>query len=147
MQEAPETIGVFSNECLSSNDDIVVIMLSENNSYMINEVHPDITIRLGDKSKTKGIATRKGNVVKVGISTLTTLGKICDITPAGDFVVRSIHCCCFAAPGDSGSLVVSYNNDADDGVVLGIITRTQNTGRAWCVPNSALYDIDLIKDC
>lgn len=149
MQNPYEKIGVFSRACLSSNDDIAVVMLSESNAYMVNEISPGITIRLDGNPKTEDIVLQKGNVMKVGISTLTTLGKICENIPGGNFVVRTIECCCFAAPGDSGSLVVSYNNDKDteDGIVLGIISKVHNDGRAYCVPISALYDIDLIKDC
>lgn len=139
-------IGVFARACLGYNDDIAVVMLSENHAYVVNEVRPEYTIQFGDFKKAGDIAALKGNVLKVGISTLVTRGEICKILPAGGIMVRSIECTCFAAAGDSGALIVSDEDDSR-GLVLGIIVQTHVTGRAMCVPISALYDIDLIKDC
>lgn len=139
-------IGVFTRACLGFNDDIAVVMLSENHAYVVNEVTSEYTIQFGDFKKARDIAALKGNVLKVGISTLATRGKICKILPTGDVIVRSIECTCFATGGDSGALIVSDENDSR-GLVLGIIVQTNAMGRAICVPISALYDIDLIKDC
>jgi hypothetical protein len=61
--------------------------------------------------------------------------------------VRSTECSIFAAGGDSGALIIS--NDEDSlGIALGIITKVEfASGRALCLPISAMYDIDLIKNC
>jgi hypothetical protein len=138
---------VFTKACLGYNDDIAVVMLSEKHAYLVNEVTSQYPIQFCELSQAKNLVERNVNVLKVGISTLVTRGKIQVVMPNGNFIVRPTECGAFAAPGDSGAVIVSDEEDDTRGLVLGIIAMTDKGGRAQCVAISAMYAIDLIKDC
>jgi len=146
IPESQQNIGVFTKACLSVKKDIGVVMLSELHAYSVNEVAKGVYVRFGELEEVQDAVALMPKVLKVGISTLVTVGRVCQVYRNGDFVVSSIECSVFAAGGDSGALIIS-SEEISFGLILGIITNVNEQGRAYCLNISAIYDIDLIKDC
>lgn len=140
-------IGCFTLACLGVDMDIGVSMLFPEHAHNINQVAPTIYARLESVEKSGDIISKKGRVVKVGISTFVTRGQIAEVTKDSSFTVKPLECSCFAAQGDSGALIISDEDDSR-GIILGIVSQVERRiGAVLCVDISNLFDVELIREC
>lgn len=119
-------------------------MLSHAHAYDVNQVTSSINAYMVSTDEMTSIVEKKGHVLKVGISTLVTRGKIAEIM-TDSFKVNRAECSAFAAAGDSGALVIS-DEDGTRGAILGIVTNA-NQSSGICAYISHILTIPLIHCC
>jgi hypothetical protein len=146
LAESHVPIGYFTKNSINKYDDIAIVHFFDNNTFNINSININIpSCRFHDKPyEIYDIILRKGKVIKAGISTLTTRGVITSVDSFFDFKVRPTECSVFSTLGDSGSLIISDEDDTR-GIVLGVLSKGGNLVSTFCVSIFSLYFISELK--